>query len=251
VFARDIGAQQLAEGVVRLGTDVVNWYLLEQDGKVTVVDAGAPAYRPQLEPGLRVLGRELSDVEAVVLTHAHADHIGVAEKLRTECDIPVFVHEADEQLATTRKPFGKNEASPLPYLRHRAAWKLLAHLATAGGIPPKIESVETFTEGQELDVPGRPRVIHTPGHTMGHVAFHVPSRGVVFAGDLLCTWNPLTGVRGPQLMPRAFNLSSPTILDSLTKIQDLDAGLLLVGHGDPWTEGPHAAVEHARQVGPT
>jgi glyoxylase-like metal-dependent hydrolase (beta-lactamase superfamily II) len=251
VFARETGAQQIADGVVRLGTDVVNWYLVEQDGKVTVVDAGAPAYRPQLEPGLRKLGRQPSDVEAIVLTHAHADHIGVAEKLRTELGIPVHVHSDDEQLATTRKAFGKNEASVLPYLRHGAAWKLLAHLTTSGGVPPKIERVETFEDKQELDVPGRPRVIHTPGHTMGHVAFHVPSRGVVFAGDLLCSWNPLTGARGPQLMPSAFNLSSAKMLDSLTKIQDLDAGFVLFGHGEPWNEGPRAAVERARSTGPT
>jgi glyoxylase-like metal-dependent hydrolase (beta-lactamase superfamily II) len=250
VFARDTGAQQVADGVVRLGTDVVNWYLVEQAGKVTVVDAGAPAYRPQLEPGLRALGRRPDDVEAVVLTHAHADHIGVAEKLRTELGVPVFVHEADEDLAVSRKAFGKNEGSLVPYLRHRAAWKLLAHLATADAVPPKIRQVETFTDGVELDVPGKPRVVHTPGHTMGHVALEFRSHGALFVGDLICSWNPLTGGRGPQLLPRAFNLSSATMLDSLTRIQDLD-GLVLFGHGDPWRDGPRAAVENARRVGPT
>ncbi len=251
MFASENEAAEVVPGVVRLGTDVVNWYLVESDGKVVVVDAGQPAYRPQLDRGLRALGRKPADVAAVILTHAHADHIGVAEKLRTELGIPVYVHKDDEELAKTRKAFGKTEASMLPYLRHPAALKLLAHLSTSGGLPPKIEEVVTFEADDELDVPGRPRVIHTPGHTMGHVAFHFPQHGALFAGDLICTWNPLTGGRGPQLLPRAFNLSTPSMLDSLTKIQDLDANAVLVGHGPPWTESPRSAVESARRVGPT
>ena len=67
----------------------------------------------------------------------------------------------------------------------------------------KIGEVTTFVDG-DLDVPGRPRVIPTPGHSPGHVAFHLPDRGVLIAGDALCTYNPLTGGRGPQILPRAF-----------------------------------------------
>ena len=58
VLARETQPTLVAEGVVRLGTELVNWYLLEEDGKVTVVDAGAPAYRPQLDKGLALLGRQ-------------------------------------------------------------------------------------------------------------------------------------------------------------------------------------------------
>jgi glyoxylase-like metal-dependent hydrolase (beta-lactamase superfamily II) len=72
---------------------------------------------------------------------------------------------------------------------------------------------------------------------------------VLVVGDLLVTHNVLTGRRGPQLPPRAFNLSSPTMLDSLTKIERLDARLLLFGHGEPWDEGAAAAVRRAREAG--
>jgi glyoxylase-like metal-dependent hydrolase (beta-lactamase superfamily II) len=244
--------QQLAEGVVRLGSDQVNWYLVEDGGGVTVVDAGVPRFRPQLDEGLRLLGRQARDVAAVVLTHAHADHVGCAEPLRTSLAIPVHVHREDDELARTKKPFGKNEASLLPYLRHRQAWRLLAHLLANGGATiKKIGETSTFEDGAMLDVPGRPRVIHTPGHTPGHVALHFATRGLLAAGDLLCTFNPLTAARGPQLMPSAFNLSSATILDSLARIEDVDAPLTVFGHGEPWRESPAAAVADARSVGPT
>src|SRR5204863_7715871 len=138
--------------------------------------------------------------------HAHADHVGCAEPLRATLGTPVLVHGEDETLARTKRAFGKNEASMLPYLRHPQAWRLLTHLIANGGAATKaIAEVTTFADGETLDVPGSPRVIHTAGHTSGHVAFHFPGRGLLVVGDLLCNLNPLTGARGPQLMPRAFN----------------------------------------------
>jgi glyoxylase-like metal-dependent hydrolase (beta-lactamase superfamily II) len=251
VFARDTEPALVAEGVVRLGTELVNWYLLEEDGRVTVLDAGAPAYRPQLDEGLALLGRTTADVAAIVLTHAHADHTGFAEPLRSELGVPVYVHANDEHLATTKKAVGKNERSFLPYLRHGHAWKLVGHLATAGGAPKALSEVETFQDGDALDVPGRPRVVHTPGHTTGHTCFWMESSRTLAVGDLLCTRNPLTGGRGPQLLPQAFNLSTPTMLDSLARIEHLDAATIVFGHGDPWTDGAAEAVRLARAAGPT
>ena len=250
MLARATEPTLVADGLVRLGTELVNWYLLEDDGRVTIVDAGAPAYRPQLDRGLALLGRSAGDVAAVVLTHAHSDHLGFAESVRAELDVPVYVHRDDESLARTGKAFGKREASLVPYLRHPHAWQLLGHLASSG-FPKKLQRVETFGDGDELDVAGRPRVVHTPGHTAGHSVFWLRSRRTLVAGDLLCTRNPLTGGRGPQLMPRAFNLSSATILDSLSKVEGLDAETIVFGHGDPWRGGAAEAVRLARATGPT
>lgn len=251
MFARDTDPTQVADGVVRLGTNLVNWYVVEDGGRITIVDCGAPAYFAQLDRGLALLDRNRGHVDAVVLTHGHDDHIGFAEQARTELGVPVYVHEDDESLATTRKRPGKNEKSMVPYLRYPHAYKLIAHLMSSGGVPKPVQDVTTFRGGDVLDVPGKPRVLHTPGHTAGHVAFLLESRGVLLMGDLLCSLNPLTGARGPQLMPQAFNVSSATILDSLSTIEELDARTLAFGHGDPWTQGVASAVRSAREVGPT
>jgi glyoxylase-like metal-dependent hydrolase (beta-lactamase superfamily II) len=102
-----------------------------------------------------------------------------------------------------------------------------------------------------LDVPGRPLVIHTPGHSHGHVVFVLADRGVLFAGDALCTWNPLTGRPGPQLMPRAFASSESQAAESLARIEGVDAGVVLPGHGDPWVDGVGSLVARARDAGPS
>ena len=241
----------LAPGVHRLGNELINLYLIEDGDRLTLVDGGVPMFKRQLDAYLVQIGRTVADIDAVVLTHAHVDHVGIVESVRTAAPATVHVHQADAEMARTGKVQGR-DGSMLPYLRYPATWKLLWVAGRSGaGRTPKVAEVTTFDGPVELDVPGRPRVVPTPGHSAGHVCFHLPDRGALFVGDALCTYNPLTGARGPQLMPRAFAKDVRQALDSLDALEGLDAGLLLPGHGEPWTDGPAAAVARAREVGIT
>ena len=75
---------RIAAGIHRLGAGLVNSYLLEESGEITIVDAGAPGYWNDLPNELAAMGRTFADVRALVLTHAHIDHVGFAERLRRE-----------------------------------------------------------------------------------------------------------------------------------------------------------------------
>lgn len=237
---------KLGPGLVRLGTPFVNWYLVSDGSGVTVVDAGVPGYRPQLEPGLELLGHSLADVRAIVLTHSDGDHTGVASALRGETGVPVYLH-ADDAEAARKRGAKKTDESMLAELLHPGTYRLFWEFARNGGArPPVLDDTVAIEDGQELAVPGRPRVIHTPGHTRGHVAYHFADAGALFVGDLLCTWHPTRGRRGAQLM--AFNVSTPQSFASLSRIEQLQAETVLVGHGEPWTGGPAAAVEQARET---
>ena len=86
----------------------------------------------------------------------------IKDMARVELDVPVYVHREDEQLTTTGKAFGKNEKPIVPYLRYRHAYKLMGHLMSAGGRPKPVQTVTTFSDEGPLDVPGKPRAIHTP-----------------------------------------------------------------------------------------
>jgi glyoxylase-like metal-dependent hydrolase (beta-lactamase superfamily II) len=238
---------EVAPGVHRLGNEMVNYYLVEADGGLTLVDAGLPGFYRQLEEFLRGRGKTVSDIDALLLTHAHSDHVGIAEKVRL-AGVPVRIHELDAEQARTAKNHPR-EGGMLPYFRYAQTWRLLLMGARSGAIKPvKIAEVSPLGEG-ELDVPGRPRAIHTPGHSPGHVVFHFAEAGALIAGDALCTWNPLTGRDGPQLMPGAFSFSNSQALASLGRIEGVEAGALLVGHGDPWTAGVGTAVARAREAG--
>ena len=136
--------REVAPGIHRLGNELVNFYLVEDGSRLALVDAGLPGFRGQLEEFLTGRGRTLGDIEAVLLTHAHGDHVGVAGKLSEEARIPVHVHEADAEMARTAKPQSR-ERGMRPYFRHGATWRLLITGMRLGGArTPKIGSVSTF-----------------------------------------------------------------------------------------------------------
>jgi glyoxylase-like metal-dependent hydrolase (beta-lactamase superfamily II) len=241
---------QVAPGIHRLGNAYVNCYLIEDGNDLTLVDGGLPGFRSQLDGYLRSRGRSVGDIAAVILTHAHSDHVGIVEGVRTDAPAPVYVHETDAEMARTGKVHPR-DGSMLGYLYRPAVWRFFVAAAPAGGLKTtKVGEVTTFTEG-DLDVPGRPRIIPTPGHSPGHVSFHLPEHGVLIAGDALCTYNVLTGARGPQVLPKAFAADSLQMLASLDALERIDAQITLFGHGEPWTEAPAQAVARAREVGLT
>jgi glyoxylase-like metal-dependent hydrolase (beta-lactamase superfamily II) len=239
---------QISPRVHRLGTQLVNFYVVEDGGRLTVIDAGLPKYAADLEARLGAIGHKLEDVDAVVLTHSDSDHTGSVPVLR-EAGAKVLIHRDDEE--TLRKPGPKTgDASPKNAIRamwRPRFWRTMGAMTRGGGAkPPKIEGAETFADGDVLEVPGRPRVIHTPGHTPGHSALHFEDHRALFVGDALYTRNLLTGRPGPEIGPKIFNVDTEAARRSLAAIESIDADVLLPGHGDPWRDGASAAVARAR-----
>ncbi len=155
-------ARDIAPGVHRLGSSLVNWYLVEEGGRLTAVDAGLPGYRKTLLSDLSLLGHDPGDVDALVLTHTDVDHTGLAAALR-EAGARVLIHSADEP--TLRRPKLTGDSTlihMLPYLRRPPFLRFIAHLARYGGFSPAaVEGAETFSADDVLDVPGSPRVVAT------------------------------------------------------------------------------------------
>jgi len=242
---------EVAEGIHRLTNGVANFYLLEESGKLVLVDAGAPRDWALFTQAALGLGKAVGDLDAVLLTHAHTDHTGFAEQARATTGARVWIHEHDVQAARTGK-VGPRDGKTSAYLLRGAFWRTALVLGMRGAtkiIP--IQEVSGFSDGAVLDVPGSPRVVHAPGHTDGSAAILLEDRAVLFTGDVLCTHNAYTGRAGPQIMPSGLNADTPQALASLANLIGIKADVLLPGHGESWTGGVEEAIRQARSAGPS
>src|SRR4051812_25263403 len=103
---RTVFQPNVAEGIHRVEDAHANWYLVEEDGRLLVVDAGVPSSWRSLQDALRGLGRNYDEIEALVPTHGHFDHLGFEERARAELGVPVFVHENDVPLTRHPRRYG-------------------------------------------------------------------------------------------------------------------------------------------------
>ena len=123
---------QVTEGIHRLTQGVTNFYLIGESGKYTVVDAGTPGDWAYFASSLGGLGAKLADVDAVLLTHAHPDHTGFAERARSEASAQVWIHRADERAARTGQT-GKRDGKITSYLFRAAFYRTTISLMRRGG----------------------------------------------------------------------------------------------------------------------
>jgi glyoxylase-like metal-dependent hydrolase (beta-lactamase superfamily II) len=232
---------QAADGVTTyVDQGVVNWFLIETEGAKVAVDAGFPTAWEQVEP-------HLAELQAIVITHAHVDHLGFAERARREAGVAVYVPEGDAQLARHTLRYAKSERVPLLYLRYGPTRRLYWRALRAGAVRGELlRDFKTYRDGDEL--PGGLRAVFTPGHTDGHMALHLPERDVLFAGDALVTRDPYTDREGPRIVARAATKDSERAFRSLDAIAATGAKTVLTGHGDAWTEGAAPAAQRAREA---
>jgi glyoxylase-like metal-dependent hydrolase (beta-lactamase superfamily II) len=223
----------------------VNIYaLVGQDGW-TLVDAGmgTPDARAAFVAGLERAGLSIDNLQAIVLTHHHPDHIGLSGELHAQSGARVYMHPIDERSVriiaegTMPRRFGRVTSFFKQHgLENTELWYTQADakaMRSILNVPPH-EAFTLVEDGDTIDLAGEQyRVIWVPGHSDGQVVFFRERDGVFLAADhVLPRITPNVGLysEGDRMNPLGDYLSS------LRKVEDLPASLVLPGHGEPFTD---------------
>jgi len=221
----------------------VNCYVLPDGDAVTIVDCGV--WRPDvddgglaaLEAGLEGAGYALRDVARIVVTHAHIDHYGLTGRLMeltgaqllmhamTDLDCEKYRHP-DTARARRRDTYADHGVSVderMDLADHLTRWLPYLHSV--------VEASQRLRGGEVLTIGGQAwDVVHTPGHSLGHVCLYSRADGVLLSGDHL-----LPGITPPVTFERGFDADPlRSYLDSLRAVAALEPQRVHPGHGSPF-----------------
>ena len=215
-------------------------YLVEHGDAVVLVDAGVDAKGADVRFGLRAMGREVSDVRAILMTHWHNDHSAGAAAIQRESGARVYYHAGgEERFLREQRARGLRGwlAQRTPASGPLGPVRAMLELAP----PERIEADQLVSEGDLVE--GAFRVLETPGHELGHVAYLYEPDNVLFAGDALA-------VAGKRIsfMSRALTQDLDAARRSMLRCLELEPAAVCPGHRHPLVDPPAGEFERARKV---
>ncbi|MEU4079461.1 MBL fold metallo-hydrolase [Streptomyces venezuelae] len=204
-------------------------YLWQDEGELTLIDAGWAGTADRTATAIRAAGLDPDRLRRIVLTHCHRDHVGAAGELADRHGAEILAHRLDAPVIRGEAPV------PEPDLLD---WEvpLFAHGLTVPEAPPTRVDREV-EDGEELGFGDGAVAIHTPGHTPGSMAVHLPRHGVLFTGDTVASVGDVTfGV---------FHVDRALAMKSMRALAKLAPSVLCCGHGAPVTEDTAARLAAA------
>lgn len=202
---------EIAKGVEMLQLEfqefIIHPILLWDDEMAVLIDTGFPGQFEDIQVEMERVGVSVDKVKVVILTHQDIDHIGSLPNVLENgvSDIKVYAHELD-------KPYIEGD---LPLLKD-------VHVEN----PPKGKVSDTVIDGQELPYCGGILILHTPGHTPGHISLYLKPSKILVAGDSMYSVN---GVLGVVHAPTTLNIMEAR--QSLKKYLNLDIESVVCYHG--------------------
>jgi glyoxylase-like metal-dependent hydrolase (beta-lactamase superfamily II) len=216
--------REIVDGVYVLdGLKTGRAYLVEGEGALCLVDSSTGGAAPRILDAMRGIGGGPEDLKVIVATHYHYDHTGNVAALVERTGAQLWAHTAD-----------------VPYIEGTERW------LGAPGLVGKLLDEEQYTlnvdralnDGDELRFGGGLRVIHTPGHTPGHIALYSRSRSTLFAGD---AFGNFLGLRVPVAL---YSHDMEVARQSIRVLARLEFDVALPGHGYPVVSRASEKVQH-------
>lgn len=225
--------RSLASDVHALNIIFVNvCFVGEKGGPWVMIDAGMPYSAPRIRRVAQELYGAGARPEAILLTHGHFDHVGAALELAREWKVRLYCHRMECPYLT-----GKS-AYPPPDPTVGGAMAFMSRFFPRHSYDFR-DVLESFAEDGTVPHLRDWRLIHTPGHTAGHISLFRDADGVLIAGDAFTTLNqenPVTVVtQTPELRwpPCYFTSDWNAAIHSIHTLAGLHPRALITGHGEP------------------
>lgn len=207
----------------------VHVYLWRWANGVTIIDTGTPGNADKILAAVANLGLQPADVARIIITHGDADHTGSLKALKRATGAPVVCHTVEKEFLehpNRRKP----ARTPLGLLMRPlfAVAMLLPQFRVEPLVPDR-----THVDGDKL--PEGFTIIHTPGHTPGHISLLHPERRILIAGDALHNRGGKLGAPLPLFTPDMENAHGS--IWKLAKKYSEEIDTIVCGHGDPIVSG--------------
>ncbi|GAB2551553.1 MBL fold metallo-hydrolase [Spirosoma aerophilum] len=212
---------QITPSLYQIGLGGVNVFVIKDNG-LTLIDTGYKDSLTRIFSLLEKAGEDPGNIKQVILTHAHPDHAGSAAAIKDTLGIPVLAHQLEAPLLAE----GISGRSPIhcsPGVVNWLIYQLLIKRGSGTIDPVKVD--EPLTHGDVLPVAGGLHVVHTPGHSVGHLALWLKNEGVLIAGD---TCANITGLDWSTVYE-----DRALALKSLLAVSELDFDKAVFGHGGP------------------
>jgi glyoxylase-like metal-dependent hydrolase (beta-lactamase superfamily II) len=207
-------------------------FLITED-RLTLIDAGLAGSKPMLVRYLADIGRSIDELDRIVCTHGHPDHVGGVREIADGEPIEVFIHPADLEGVshTVREALAPTASGSL---RGRLLQAVTPHPGTA----------TSLNDGEVLPALGGLEVIHTPGHTPGSVCLYARGPRILFTGDVLQVRRGHLAFASP-----IFSHDHAQARASVQRLTHLDVDMIAFSHFPPMRDGASAAlIDLARQA---
>ena len=230
---------ELAAGIHAVGGQKgghVHAFLIEDGTDLALIDTLYELDGHLVRAEIQRLGRSISDLKRIALTHAHRSHLGGLAALKRDSGATVLSHEWEADIVA-----GERKAQPVTILPRRPLKRLLPVSGRAGARSRRASALPGRRVARRGRRVRRPAGAPHPGHTPGHLSFYSPEQGVLLSGDAIATW-PEFAAGWP-----AFNLNPEEQRESLRRMAALEPKVVGVGHGSPITgetsDRVHSLVE--------
>ncbi|MEX8548706.1 MAG: MBL fold metallo-hydrolase [Mucilaginibacter sp.] len=171
--------KQITQSLYQISLGTVNAFVIENNG-LTLIDTGLKGSTEKIFSAIKKAGKKPEDIKQIILTHCHPDHAGNAAELKKLFNVPVFAHETDAPLI--EQGIGGRQMHLTPGVVHWLIYNLF--IKKAGNTIAPVTVDEKLKDNDVLPIAGGIQVIHTPGHSAGHIALLLKDEGVLIAADI-------------------------------------------------------------------